>query len=201
MNRTSGMFFVLCALPINALLLGLTLHGYSLGKSHLPTNMAIPVLLLVLLLYIAATLFVGAGGWRSLLNPAFAYAVGLGLSFFFTDSSEIYWPSIGWILLGGLSLAFGIGKLVGLSTATFRRPLRWLTWTYLLGWVGILLFALPQPYRRGWAGFGWLIFFGLAVDWFSQYPERALDTLASELTFELYLLSLNLALTSGILFA
>ncbi len=185
--------FAVRVLPLYLAALALTVAGWAVRA---PQAWLAPLAVCVVLLFAALLTFRRTPTWSTILLLGLALTVGAVLRLV-AGSPHGMGPD-----LGGCArrTARGCGHRADDSvsaTPGCAGALWTLAWIYVLGaW----LFPMGQGNLRAWwAGAGLLVFAGLAVIWFADWPAREERDPAGGPAAELYLIGLNLALAANAL--
>jgi hypothetical protein len=184
--------FAVRVLPLYLAALALTLAGWAVRA---PQAWLAPVAVCVVLLFVALLTFRRTPTWSTILLLGLALTAGAALRL--VGGARIAWVPSSAAALGAPLVGAAIGGRFRLRRAWVRGSLWTLAWIYILGaW----LFPVePGNLRAWWAGAGLLVFAGLAVIWFADWPAREARDPAGGPAAELYLIGLNLALAANAL--
>ena len=184
--------FAVRVLPLYLAALALTVAGWAVRA---PQAWLAPLAVCVVLLFAALLTFRRTPAWSTILLLGLALTVGAALRL--VGGSRMAWVPSSAVALGAPLVGAAIGGKVRLRNAWVRGSLWTLAWIYVLGaW----LFPMGLgTLRAWWAGAGLLVFAGLAVIWFADWPAREERDPAGGPATELYLIGLNLALAANAL--
>jgi hypothetical protein len=194
LNVSSRIFTFLFRLtPILLPAAAMVILGYNL-LGLVPARWRIYLVIPFLFLFIAVSILDQESGWNVVLLLGFSLTAGALLNWSGAETAQ--WST--WLLfLGLLIAAMGWAISMGAELEQYLTLLIPLTFIYLIGWVGIIIWDIPGWIRSAWILIGLSLFTAIAAGVLQRGLNLEVEDNPVPLSIELWVILFNLFWLAG----